>query len=119
MPAAIDVFAKTGPDVNGDQALAVLQGRKADGPRGPTTIDPAELDIVHDICIRRVQKIGNALGNVPIEQGQGPLEGSQQGCEVGRQNSASMSGMSGCAGLRCRTRVDPQVTGGWAALPRR
>lgn len=67
MHAAVDVIAKTGPDVQGDKAMAVLKGWKADSPRGPITIDPVERDIIQNIYIRRVQKVGNALGNVPFE----------------------------------------------------
>jgi branched-chain amino acid transport system substrate-binding protein len=39
---------------------------KWDSPRGPAMIDPATRDIVQDIYIRRIDKIGGKLVNTDI-----------------------------------------------------
>jgi branched-chain amino acid transport system substrate-binding protein len=35
-----------------------------DSPRGPMQIDPATRDVIHNIYVRRVQKVGEELRNV-------------------------------------------------------
>ena len=67
MHAMADVIAKLGTAVDGDRAMALLKGWKVESPRGPIQIDPAERDIIQNQYIRRVERIGNALGNVTIE----------------------------------------------------
>ncbi len=67
MQAAMAVLARLGDRVSGDAAMEVLRNWKTQSPRGAISIDPAERDIVQPIAIRRVQKVGNVLGNVPFE----------------------------------------------------
>lgn len=67
MQAAVAVLAKLGERVDGDKAMAILKDWKGQSPRGAISIDPLERDIVQPIAIRRVQKVGNTLGNVPFE----------------------------------------------------
>ena len=39
-----------------------------DSPRGPMSIDPETRDVVQTIYIRRVQKVGGELVNVPFDK---------------------------------------------------
>jgi branched-chain amino acid transport system substrate-binding protein len=62
-----DVVAKLGTAIDGDKAMSILKGWEADSPKGPVKIDPVEGDIVQHIYIRRVEKVGEKLGNVAFE----------------------------------------------------
>jgi len=59
---------KTGGDTDGDKLIAAMKGLKLDSPRGPISIDPATRDIVQDIYIRKVQKVGGELYNVEFDK---------------------------------------------------
>jgi branched-chain amino acid transport system substrate-binding protein len=67
MNAMADVVAKLGTAIDGDKAMSILKGWEADSPKGPVKIDSVEGDIVQHIYIRRVQKVGEKLGNVAFE----------------------------------------------------
>lgn len=65
LAAIFDVVEKTAGKFDGDQAMAILKDWKnPDSPRGPIAIDPATRDIVQNIYIRRVEKVGGRLSNV-------------------------------------------------------
>ena len=66
--SAIDrvVSAQTGP-LDLDKTLATLKGLKLDSPRGPIQIDPKTRELIQNIYIRRVQKVGGILANVEFE----------------------------------------------------
>jgi branched-chain amino acid transport system substrate-binding protein len=53
-------------NVTGPQAMKTLAGMKWNSPRGPITIDPATRDIVQNMYIREVKKVGGKLVNEPI-----------------------------------------------------
>ncbi|MDE2454268.1 MAG: ABC transporter substrate-binding protein, partial [Burkholderiales bacterium] len=44
--------------------LDAMKGQMFESPRGPVLIDAQTRDIVQDIYIRRVEKVGNELYNV-------------------------------------------------------
>lgn len=67
MHAMLAAIGKFGPTITGDQAMEVLRGWTAASPRGPIRIDAQERDIVQDIYIRRVERVGNRLGNVAFQ----------------------------------------------------
>jgi branched-chain amino acid transport system substrate-binding protein len=68
MAAIFAVIKATNGQPDGDKAMAVLKGWKnPDSPRGPIMIDPATRDIVENVYIRRVEKVGDRLGNVEFE----------------------------------------------------
>ena len=48
--------------------IAAAKGLKWDSPRGPMGIDPETRDVVQDVYIRRVQKVGSELVNVPFDK---------------------------------------------------
>ena len=41
---------------------------KWESPRGPMTIDPETRDVVQTIYVRRVDKVGDGLGNVEFDK---------------------------------------------------
>jgi branched-chain amino acid transport system substrate-binding protein len=49
-----------------DKAMATLKGMKFESPRGPIAIDPVTRDIVENIYIRRVDKVGDRYQNTEI-----------------------------------------------------
>jgi branched-chain amino acid transport system substrate-binding protein len=51
----------------GQILLDAMKGMSFESPRGPVTIDAATRDIVQDIYIRRVEKVGGALYNVEFD----------------------------------------------------
>jgi branched-chain amino acid transport system substrate-binding protein len=57
---------KTGGKLDGDSLVAAAKGMKWTSPRGPVAIDDNR-EIVQNIYIRRVQKIGNNYVNVEID----------------------------------------------------
>jgi len=58
---------KTGGKADGDSLVGAIKGMKWESPRGPAMIDPNTRDIVQNIYIRRVQKVGNEIVNVEID----------------------------------------------------
>src|SRR3954462_399873 len=52
---------------DGEPPLPAAKGLKWDSPRGPMMIDPETRDVVQNVYIRRVQKVGNDLVNVPFD----------------------------------------------------
>jgi branched-chain amino acid transport system substrate-binding protein len=58
---------KTKGKADGDSLVGAIKGMKWDSPRGPAMIDPATRDIVQNIYIRRVEKVGNNIVNVDID----------------------------------------------------
>jgi branched-chain amino acid transport system substrate-binding protein len=55
---------KTSGATDGDALIAAMKGMAWESPRGPISIDPETRDIVQNIYIRKVEKIGNELYNV-------------------------------------------------------
>jgi branched-chain amino acid transport system substrate-binding protein len=65
MAMIFDVIKKTGGNFTGDQAMAILDHYKTtQSPRGPFMIDPQTRDIVQNVYIRRIEKVGGKLANV-------------------------------------------------------
>jgi len=68
MHAIYEALKKTGGNTDGDALIAAAKGLKWDSPRGPMSIDPDTRDVVQTIYIRRVQKVGGELVNVPFDK---------------------------------------------------
>jgi branched-chain amino acid transport system substrate-binding protein len=62
-----EALKKTGGKADGDSLIAAAKGMKWESPRGPISIDPDTRDIVQNIYIRKVQKVGDAIVNVDID----------------------------------------------------
>jgi branched-chain amino acid transport system substrate-binding protein len=59
---------KTGGKTDGDSLIAAAMGMKWESPRGPVAIDPETRDIVQNVYIRRVDKVGGQLVNVEFDK---------------------------------------------------
>jgi branched-chain amino acid transport system substrate-binding protein len=62
-----EALKKTGGKTDGAALIAAAKGMKWESPRGPISIDPATRDIVQNVYIRRVEKVGKDIVNVEFE----------------------------------------------------
>ena len=62
-----EALAKTGGNTDGSAVIAAMKGMKWESPRGPMAIDPVTRDVVHNIYIRRVERIDGTLTNREFE----------------------------------------------------
>jgi branched-chain amino acid transport system substrate-binding protein len=67
MHAIYETLKKTGGKTDAETMIAAAKGLKWESPRGPMMIDPETRDVVQNVYIRRVQKVGNELINVPFD----------------------------------------------------
>ena len=63
-----EALKKTGGKTDGDALIAAAKGMKWESPRGPISIDPETRDIVQNVYIRQVEKVGGKLVNVEIDK---------------------------------------------------
>jgi branched-chain amino acid transport system substrate-binding protein len=68
MHAIYETLKKTKGDTDGEKMIAAAKGLRWESPRGPMSIDPETRDVVQTVYIRRVQKVGNELVNVPFDK---------------------------------------------------
>ncbi|HYY60788.1 MAG TPA: ABC transporter substrate-binding protein [Burkholderiales bacterium] len=68
MHAIYETLKKTKGNTDGEAMIAAAKGLKWESPRGPMSIDPETRDVVQDVYIRRVQKVGNEYVNVPFDK---------------------------------------------------
>jgi branched-chain amino acid transport system substrate-binding protein len=68
MHAIYETLKKTKGNTDGDAMIAAAKGLKWESPRGPMSIDPETRDVVQDVYIRRVQKVGSEYVNVPFDK---------------------------------------------------
>ena len=59
-------LAKTKGKADGDSLIAAAKGLKWESPRGPMSIDPETRDVIQNVYIRKVEKVGGKLVNVEI-----------------------------------------------------
>jgi branched-chain amino acid transport system substrate-binding protein len=59
-------LAKTKGKTDGDSLIAAAKGLKWESPRGPMSIDPETRDVIQNVYIRKVEKVGGKLVNVEI-----------------------------------------------------
>ncbi len=59
--------AKSEAQIDGDQAMQVIKGMAIKSPRGPISIDPATRDVIQNVYVRKVEKVGGKLFNVELE----------------------------------------------------
>ncbi len=60
-------LAKTQGDASADAFMAAARGMKWTSPRGPVEIDPQTRDIIQNVYIRKVQRVGGVLQNVEFD----------------------------------------------------
>src|SRR5947209_10827844 len=68
MHAIYETLKKTKGNTDGEAMIKAAKGLKWESPRGPMSIDPETRDVVQDVYIRRVQKVGNDYVNVPFDK---------------------------------------------------
>ena len=68
MHAIYEALKKTGGKTDGEALVDAAKGMKWDSPRGPMSIDAQTRDVVQTIYIRRVEKVGGELVNVPFDK---------------------------------------------------
>lgn len=66
MRALFDGLAKTKGE-GGEALLNAMKGLAWTSPRGPISIDPDTRDIVQNVYIRKVEKVGGELYNIETE----------------------------------------------------
>jgi len=62
-----EALKKTGGKTDGDSLVAAAKGMKWESPRGPISIDADTRDIVQNVYIRRVEKVGGKIVNVEFD----------------------------------------------------
>ena len=59
-----EALKKTNGSTDGEKLIAAMKGMAWESPRGPISIDPDTRDIIQNIYIRKVDKVGGELYNV-------------------------------------------------------
>ncbi len=59
--------AKTTKGAGGEPLINAMKGQVFESPRGPMYIDAQTRDVVHNVYVRRVEKVGEQLWNQEIE----------------------------------------------------
>jgi branched-chain amino acid transport system substrate-binding protein len=68
MHAIYETLKRTKGNTDGEAMIAAAKGLKWDSPRGPMSIDAETRDVIQDVYIRRVQKVGDEYVNVPFDK---------------------------------------------------
>ena len=68
MHVIYEALKKTAGKTDGDSLVAAAKGLSFESPRGPIQIDPETRDIVQNIYIRQVKKVGSSLRNVALDK---------------------------------------------------
>jgi len=67
MQLIYSAIEKTTGDLDGAGLVEAMKGMAFESPRGPISIDPATRDIVQNIYVRKVEKVGGELYNQEFE----------------------------------------------------
>jgi branched-chain amino acid transport system substrate-binding protein len=59
-----EALKKTGGKTDGDSFVNAAKGMSWESPRGPMTIDPETRDVIHNIYMRKVEKVNGELWNI-------------------------------------------------------
>jgi branched-chain amino acid transport system substrate-binding protein len=59
--------AKASKGQGGEALLNAMKGQTFESPRGPMTIDAQTRDVVHNVYVRRVDRVDGQLWNVEIQ----------------------------------------------------
>jgi branched-chain amino acid transport system substrate-binding protein len=59
-----EALKKTDGKTDGDGFISAVKGMSWESPRGPMTIDPETRDVVHNIYLRKVEKVNGELWNI-------------------------------------------------------
>ena len=64
MALIYEALKKTNGSTDGEKLIAAMKGMAWESPRGPISIDPDTRDIIQNIYIRKVDRVGGELYNV-------------------------------------------------------
>lgn len=67
MHMIFQMIKATDGKADGVKAMAAIKNYSWESPRGPVTVDPTTRELIQNIYIRRVEKLGNAYVNKPIK----------------------------------------------------
>lgn len=59
--------AKVTQGAGGDALLQAMKGQSFESPRGPLSIDPQTRDVVHNIYVRKVERVNGQLWNTEMQ----------------------------------------------------
>src|SRR6516165_3599991 len=59
-----EAIRKTGGKTDGDSFIDAVKGMSWESPRGPMTIDPETRDVIHNVYMRRVERVNGELWNI-------------------------------------------------------
>ncbi|HWT31068.1 MAG TPA: ABC transporter substrate-binding protein [Propylenella sp.] len=62
-----EALKKTGGKADGDSLITAAKGMKWESPRGPISIDPDTRDVVQNVYVRKVERVGGGTQNVEID----------------------------------------------------
>ena len=67
MALIYQALKKTNGDTDGTKLIEAMKGASWESPRGPMMIDPATREAVHNIYMRKVEKVGTRYQNTEFE----------------------------------------------------
>ena len=62
-----EALKKTGGKTDADAVIGAMKGMSWESPRGPISIDPRTRDIIQNVYIRKVERLGGELYNVEFD----------------------------------------------------
>ena len=68
MHVIYEALKKTGGNTEPDGLVNAVKGLRWESPRGPLMIDPETRDVVQNVYIRQVRRVGDAMHNVVIDR---------------------------------------------------
>ncbi len=68
MHVIYEALKKTGGKADGDSLIAAAKGLKWESPRGPVSIDPDTREMIQNVYIRKVEKVGGKIVNVEFDK---------------------------------------------------
>jgi len=74
-------LTRTGGKSDGESFVGAAKGMSWESPRGPMTIDPETRDVIHNIYLRKVEKVNGELWNVEfatVEQVKDPVKAERK-----------------------------------------
>ena len=86
-----EALKKTNGATDGEALVEAMKGMSWESPRGPISIDPETRDIIQNIYVRKVEKVGRRalqrrVRDDPERQGSG--EGAKRSKSAGRQTGS-------------------------------
>jgi branched-chain amino acid transport system substrate-binding protein len=68
MHVICEMVKKLGGRLDGEKAVDAVKGMTIQSPRGTITIDPATRDVIQDVYVRKVERVGDKHFNVEVDK---------------------------------------------------